>query len=88
MSIPYRTQQKLKRLMITLLILLVVAVIIWGLWVIWLQRYVVYTRTEGAIIDFEQPQTLPVGEMAVQPEAEPVEIYYNEGDNKINVVWN
>ena len=85
MSIPYRTQQKIKRLAITLLILLVVAAIVWGMWIIWLQRYVVYTRTEGAIIDFQQSETLPVGEMAVQPEAEAVEIYYNEGDNKVNV---
>ena len=85
MSIPYRTQQKIKRLSIALLILLVVAAIVWGMWIIWLQRYVVYTRNEGAVIDFQQSETLPVGEMAVQPEADTVEIYYNEGDNKINV---
>lgn len=85
MSIPYRTQQKLKRLSIALLILLVIAAIVWGMWIIWLQRYVVYTRDEGAVIDFQQSETLPVGEMAVQPEADTVEIYYNEGENKINV---
>ena len=85
MSIPYRTQQKIKRLSIALLILLVAAAIVWGMWIIWLQRYVVYTRDEGAVIDFQQSETLPVGEMAVQPEADTVEIYYNEGDNKINV---
>lgn len=85
MSIPYRTQQKIKRLSIALLILLVVAAIVWGMWIIWLQRYVVYTRDKGAVIDFQQSETLPVGEMAVQPEANTVEIYYNEGDNKINV---
>lgn len=86
MSIPYRTQQRIKRLAVTLLILLVVAVIVWGMWIIWMQRYVVYTRTEGAVIDFQQSETLPVGEMAVPPgEEDQIEIYYNEGDNKINV---
>ena len=85
MSIPYRTQQKMKRLAIALLILLVVAVIVWGMWIIWLQRYVIYTRSEGAVIDFQQSETLPVGEMAVPSDTAPVEIYYNEGENKINV---
>ena len=84
MSIPYRTQQKIKRFAISLVILLVVAVIVWGFWVIWLQRFVVYTRNEGAVIDFNQPETLPAGEAAVPPEESAIEIYYNEGDDKIN----
>ena len=86
MSIPYRTQQRLKRTAIVTLILLVVAVIIWGMWVIWLQRFVTYTRDEGAVINFDQPETLPAGELAAPPaEDTQIEIYYNEGDNKINV---
>lgn len=84
MSIPYRTQQKLKRFAISLVILLVVAVIVWGMWVLWLQRFVVYTRDNGAVIDFAQPQTLPAGELAETPREAAIEIYYNEGDNKIN----
>ena len=86
MSIPYRTQQKLKHLAIILLALLVVGVIVWGLWIIWLQRFVVYTRDEGAVIDFELSETLPVGEEAVAPEeGMQIEIYYNEGDDKVNI---
>ena len=86
MSIPYRTQQKLKRIAVALLILLVVIAIGLGMWVIWLQRFVVYTRDTGAVIDFEKSEILPTGELAVPPEEEmAVEIYYNEGDNKINV---
>lgn len=86
MSIPYRTQQKLKRIATVTLILLLVAVVIWGMWIIWLQRFVIYTREEGAVIDFGKPETLPAGEMAVPPEeGAQIEIYYNEGDNKINV---
>ena len=86
MSIPYRTQQNLKRLAITLLILLVVGAIVWGLWVVWLQRFVVYTRDEGAVIDFELSQTLSPGEEAIPPEeGVQIEIHYNEGDDKVNI---
>ena len=86
MSIPYRTQQNLKRLAIVLLLLAVVGAIVWGLWFLWLQRYVVYTRDKGAVINFEMSETLPVGEEAVEPEdAMQVEIHYNEGEDKVNV---
>ena len=86
MSIPYRTQQNLKRLASTMLILLVVGVIVWGLWILWLQRFVVYTRDQGAVIDFNVPQTTVPGEEAIPPATEnPVEIYYNEGEDKVNL---
>lgn len=86
MSIPYRTQQNLKRLASTMLILLVVGVIVWGLWILWLQRFVVYTRDQGAVIDFNVPQTTVPGEEAIPPATEtPIEIYYNEGEDKVNL---
>ena len=86
MSIPYRTQQNLRRLAITLLTLLVVGVLVWGLWFLWLQRFVVYSRSEGAVLNFELPEELPPGEAAVEPEkGDPVEIYYNEGDDKLEL---
>ena len=86
MSIPYRTQQNLKRLAGTLLILAVVGVIVWGLWILWLQRFVVYTRDEGAVINFELAQTLAAGEEAVPPSTEAeIEIHYNEGEDKVNL---
>ena len=86
MSIPYRTQQTLKRLAVTLLILLVVAAIVWALWILWLQRFVVYTRDAGAIIDFEVPQTLAVGQEALPPEEDTqIEIHYNEGEGMVSI---
>ena len=86
MSIPYRTQQNLKRLAGTLLILAVVGVIVWGLWFVWLQRFVVYTRDAGAVLDFEASQTLTPGEEAVPPAEEmQIEIHYNEGEDKVNL---
>ena len=86
MSIPYRTQQNIKRLAVILLLLLVVAVIVWGMWILWLQRFVVYTREEGAVINFELSQTLAPGEEAVPPVTEStLEIHYNEGEDKVNL---
>ena len=86
MSIPYRTQQNLKRFAGTLLILAVVGVILWGLWFLWLQRYVVYTRSEGAVLDFEMSETLPAGIKAQPPESDvEIEIYYNEGEDKVDL---
>ena len=86
MSIPYRTQQNLKRLAGALLILLVVALFFGALWFVWLQRYVVYTREDGAVINFDLPEKLEQGVTAIEPEAaEQIEIYYNEGENKLEV---
>lgn len=86
MSIPYRTQQNLKRLAGTLLILLVVALVVGALWFLWLQRYVVYTREEGAVLNFDLSQTLTPGEPALEPETdEEIQIYYNEGEAKVDL---
>lgn len=86
MSIPYRTQQNLKRFAIGFLVLVVVGSIALCLWFVWLQRFVVYTRDSGAVLDF-QAQTLPLnGQEAVRPEAEEeISIHYNEGDDKVVV---
>ena len=86
MSIPYRTQQNIKRFLGTLLILGVVGVFVCALWFLWLQRFVVYTRDNGAILDFSVSETLPVGQEAVKSESSmDIEIYYNEGEDKLDL---
>ena len=86
MSIPYRTQQNLKRLSIGLLVLVVVGCIGVTLWFIWLQRFVVYTREAGAVLDFQMEEMMADGQEAVPPEEDmEITIHYNEGDDKINV---
>ena len=86
MSIPYRTQQNIKHLLVGLLILLAVGAIVIGLWVVWAQRFVVYTRDEGAVINFELNEYLTPGEEAVPPVTESaLEIHYNEGEDKVNL---
>ena len=86
MSIPYRTQQNLKHLAIGLLILAVVGSIAVGLWFVWMQRFVVYTRDSGAILDF-QMESIPLdGQEALPPEETlEIAIHYNEGEDKVNV---
>lgn len=84
MNIPYRTRQNLRRAALILLVIAIVASAIWLCWFVWLQRYVVYTRENGAIIDTNISPQIPDGQVAIQPENETISIYYNEGENAIN----
>lgn len=84
MNIPYRTRRNLRRGALILLVIAIVAAAAWLCWFVWLQRYVVYTRDQGAIIDTKLSPQIQDGEVATQPEDETVSIYYNEGDNAIN----
>lgn len=84
MNIPYRTRQSLKRLAIALLVLALIAAAVAVCWFLWLERYVVYTK-DGAILDFSLSQQVAEGEVAREVPPETVSIYYNEGENAINV---
>ena len=85
MSIPYRTRRILNRVGITVTALLLVLIVGWLCWVVWLQRYVVYTN-DGAELDFALSANEITGEIAVPPEAaKNVSIYYNEGDDAIDI---
>ena len=83
MSIPYRTQQRLKRLAVILLVAVLVSAVVLLCWFLWLDRYVVYTRN-GVYLDFERSSEDLVGEPAVPPgEDNLISIYYNEGDDAV-----
>ncbi len=85
MSIPYRTRRFLKRLVAVVLVLAVLALVIGMVWVLWVGRFVVYTRDQGVIFDFQKGDTTQQGQLALPPSTqETVSIYYNEGDNAIN----
>jgi len=85
MSIPYRTRRVLNRVGITLAVLLLALVVGWLCWVIWLQRYVVYTDG-GAALNFQVSANEISGDIAKAPEAaKNVSIYYNEGDDAIDI---
>ena len=86
MKIPYRTRQQLIRFGTIALIIAVVAGLIFFCWFTWLERYVVYTRDHGAIVDMNLDPKVPLGDEAL-PEGtkETLSIYYNEGENAINI---
>jgi len=86
MSIPYRTQQNIKHFAVALLVLAAVGAAVWAMWLLWLQRFVVYTRQDGAVLNMEISENLAPGQAAIPPiEDESVEIFYNEGEEKVNL---
>ena len=86
MNIPYRTRYALKQAAIWGLIILLIAGLAFLCWFTWLKRYVVYTRDQGAVLDMSLSAQVPAGEEALPPSrSEPINIYYNEGENAINV---
>lgn len=85
MNIPYRTRRLLKRLGLIALAVLLTAAVVWLCWFVWLNRYVVYTRENGAILDFDRTPEISGGQLALPPEpSETIPIYYNEGENQVN----
>ena len=82
MSIPYRTQQGIKRFFIILLVIAVIAAIVFACWMLWLHRFVVYDRDQGALLQFEL-DPVKTGEPAIAPSQEEISIYYNEGEQAI-----
>ena len=85
MKIPYRTRRVINRVGFVSLLLLMALLIAWFCWVIFVQRYVVYTR-DGAVLDLSYSSNDLFGEVAIPPVAdEEVSIYYNEGDNSIEL---
>ena len=85
MILPYKTRRFFRGLATTALVLVMVLVIAWLVWLLWLDRYVVYTR-DGAVLDFNLPDKVASGQVAVPPEDDvTVSIYYNEGENTLNI---
>lgn len=85
MNIPYRTRRVINRIGFISTLLLMVLVIFWFCWVIFVERYVVYTR-EGAILDLSYSSNDLTGEVAAPPiRDDSVSIYYNEGENSIEL---
>lgn len=84
MNIPYRTRRNLLRAALIILVIAIVAAAAWLCWFVWLQRYVIYTRDEGAVIDTNLSPQIQDGEIATKPPEETISIYYNEGENAIN----
>ena len=84
MKLSYRTRCALKRAGKIALVFLVVGVLAYGLWFSWLDRFVVYSREEGAQLDFSSSITDKSGVVAEKPEAKPpVSVFYNDGQLEV-----
>jgi len=85
MRIPYRTQRTIRRVGLVCLIFLMLFIIAWFCSVVFLERHVVYTR-EGAMLDLSVSANDLIGEVAKPPVGSTdVTIFYNEGDDAINM---
>ena len=85
MFLPYKTRRFLRGLATTALVLVLILVLAWIVWMLWLDRYIVYTR-DGAKLDFNLPEKVATGQIALPPENEmTVTIYYNEGENTLKI---
>lgn len=81
MTIPYRTQRVLKRILVALLVIAVVLAAGWACFLLWVQRYIVYTADGGVRLDFDLPP-IGAGELAVPPEGEDITINFDT-DNEM-----
>lgn len=77
MSIPYRTRRVLSRVGIITMVVLLITVLAWMCWLLWLGRYVLYTRDQGAVLDFTLNAQLSAGAPAVPVPEETVSINYD-----------
>lgn len=87
MNMTYRTKRRLQRIGTVALLLLMVFIIFWFCWALFLERYIVYTRDDGAVLDMQINANEQVGVVAKPPSSggTGITIYYNEGDNAIEI---
>ena len=83
MNIPYRTRRTLRRIGIIALVALIVVLLVATFWFLWLDRFVVYTRYDGAVLDMSLSEEPAPGVPGKAPELPEVSIYYNEGENAL-----
>ena len=85
MNIPYRTRRFLRRLGTFLISVTLFGLLATVCWSTWVERYIVYTR-DGVVFNFEEDYHISEGILAVPPgEEDSVSIYFNEGDNALEV---
>ena len=81
--LTYRTRRALRRTGVTLATAALVLGIVLLCWFNWLSRFVVYSA-DGARLDFETDYDSEEAVEALPPEPPTVQIYYNEGENKLD----
>jgi len=82
MHISYRTRHALKVLAIVLLVLAAVGLVVYIGWFRWIERYVVYTRDGGAVLNRELDPVIQRGNPAVPPEKKTVTVIYKDAEEE------
>lgn len=79
MTIPYRTQRVLKRILGVIAVIAVVLAVVCACWFLWVQRYIVYTADGKVKLDFDLPP-ISSGQLAVPPEGADIPIRFDQND--------
>lgn len=82
MTIPYRTQRVLKRILWIVLAIAIVLAAVWACWLLWVQRYIVYSADGKARLDFDLPP-ISSGQLAVEPDDPNISIRYDQNDEMV-----
>lgn len=86
MAIPYRTKRLLGRLGILLLSIAIALAVVAGCYLLLANKHITYDRYAGAIYDpHHSTEGLQWEQVQETEPAETVTIYYNEGENQLNV---
>ena len=81
-NIPYRVRQGLLRAGIVVLVLMLIVASVGICWFLWLQRYVIYTKDKGVVIDMSLSEQVPEGEIAEILPPETVPVHYKDGEEE------
>ena len=81
-NIPYRVRQGLLRAGIVVLVLVLIVASVGLCWFLWLQRYVIYTKDRGVVIDMSLSEQVPEGQIAEISPPETVPVHYTDGEEE------
>lgn len=82
MTIPYRTQRLLKRILVALAVIAVVLLAVWACWLLWVQRFLVYSADGSVRLDFDRPP-VSAGDLAVAPTDPKIPIHFDQNDEMV-----
>lgn len=82
MTIPYRTQRVLKRILVALAVIAVVLAVACACWFLWVQRYLVYTADGKVKLDFDLPP-MGSGQLAIPPDDVDIPIRFDQQDEMV-----
>jgi hypothetical protein len=67
---------------IVVLVLVLIVASVGLCWFLWLQRYVIYTKDRGVVIDMSLSEQVPEGQIAQMTPPETVPVHYKDGEEE------